>query len=165
MLQAVTLIPYLPVGWIQNLHTHLVANRIKVEVRNIWGPTLQREEDKIIMDVVCHRIPNWAWSGINRCRLFLEATTLADITTLDGICIPDNVRSVKGRLRQSKLVFPIQVKPSKADIEQWQYLVDSISSSGRLHVPLGPWIRSSDQLFPYIRNHTNDIVYKKTPRG
>ncbi len=65
VLQAARIIPYLPIGWLQNLHTHLVESNIQVDLLNIWRPTTQRVEDKVIMDVVCQRIPPWAWLGIN----------------------------------------------------------------------------------------------------
>ena len=79
---------------------------------------------------------------------------MADITNMEGTHIPDDICSVKGRLRQSTLEFPIQKKPGKTDVEQWQFLVDSVSFDSRLHVPLGQWTRSPDQLFPYVKNLT-----------
>ncbi len=40
------------------------------------------------MDIAYQSAPVWAWNGINRYRLYLEALTVADITTLDGTYIP-----------------------------------------------------------------------------
>lgn len=117
------------------------------------------------MDILCRLIPQWAWSGINWCRLFLRANTLADNTSLEGKYIPQDICSVKAPIRQSKLGSPIQGKPSKQDIGQWRCLVDSVSANGRLHVPLGPWIRPSDQVFPYVQNPTKNIVYKRVANG
>ena len=165
ILQADRYIPYIPIGWMQNLHTHLVENRIKVEINNVWYPSKQREEDRVIMDIVCKKIPQWAWAGINRCRLFLEATTLADITTLGGRYIPENIRLVKGPLRRSVLEYPIQQKPSKTDIEQWKFLIDSISYNGLLFTQLGQWIRNGDQIYPFVMNIEATIVYKKVSVG
>ena len=80
-------------------------------------------------------IPSWAWAGINRCRLFLQATTLADITSMDGKYIPGKIRQVEGIIRTNTLDFPFQTKPPNSDIVQWQYFIDSISDGGNC-IPL-----------------------------
>ena len=117
------------------------------------------------MDIVQHSLPERMWAGINRCRLFLQITTVADIATLDGKVIPVTIKEVTRRLRQSNLLFPVQIKPSAEDIKYWEYLVDFISQNGRLHVPLGRWLRSPDQKFRHLINKEKTRVYKKTLSG
>ncbi len=90
---------------------------------------------------------------------------MADIVTQDGTFIPDRIRTVRGKLRQSNLTFPIQLRPSNHDIDQWQYLMDSISDKGMLHVPLGDWIRSPDQKFSYVINESKQLIYKRKNDG
>ena len=165
VLESDEVVPYLPVGWIQNLHVHLVDTKIKVEVYGLWRPTKQREEDRILMDIAQHQIPSWAWAGIDRCRLFLGVNTLADITSIDGSYILLDAREVKDKRRRSRLHFPVQAKPDKTNIVQWQYLIDSVSTNRKLHVPLGRWIRSPDQFFQYMMNEEGMIVYKRQFRA
>ena len=129
VLQSEIKIPYLPWGWLNTIHHHLVQHQIQVEVWNSWVPTIQSKEDSVIMDVVHHRIPSWAWTGINRCRLFLQANTITDLTTIDGLYIPVKIRNVVERIRDSKLIFPIQQKPSKRDIQQWQFLLTRLQTT------------------------------------
>ncbi len=117
---------YLPIGWIINVHRHLVENNIQVVVRSVWKPTIQRTEDRVIMDVVRSHTPDWAWEGINRCRLYLKANTIADISTVDGKYVPAKVRMVQAPLRNSRLKFPLQRKAHRADISQREYFIDSI---------------------------------------
>ena len=158
-------IDYIPTGWIKNLHCHLVENDIQVEVANIWGPSIQREDDRVIMDIVINTIPRWAWSGINRCRLFLGANTISDISSIDGRYIPRDAREVKKPLRPSKLQFPFQTRPSNTDIALWHYLVESVACNGILHGPLGRWIRTPDQFFPFMISMDRTIVYKRLAPG
>ena len=158
-------ITYIPTGWLADLHTHLAANNIKVEIHDVWSPSRQRQEDKVIMDVVTATTPQWAWAGINRCRLYLKATTIADITSLDGTVIPERVRKVQSAIRNSTLLFPLQMKPCTTDINTWQYFVDSISFNGRLHIPLGRWLRTPDQIFPYVVEPQTAVLYKKNEKG
>ena len=112
------------------------------------------------MDIVLKRIPRWAWEGINRCRLFLQVNTVADIATVDGKYIPRQIREVTGKLRESKLLFPVQPKPCKEDIAQWAILIQTLSANGHLFVPLGHWIRSPDQKHQYMITDNRQIVYK-----
>ena len=153
-------IPYVPEGWLQNLHVHFVENGIQVDVGQLWTPTKQREKDQVIMDLATKHIPPWTWGGINRCRLFLRATTVTDLTTLDGTYIPDKIRTVRSRLRDNRLDFPIQARPSTEDIKYWQYLIDYISENGHLHTKLGSWKRFPDQHFPYMYSQDTSVVYK-----
>ena len=160
-----SLIPYLPEGWLTNVFTHLVTLGVKVQLSSGWLPTLQRQNDRILMDIVHSQIPVWAWEGINRCRLFLQATTLADLVTLDGTYIPQQIITVTSKLRDNNLLFPIQKKPHRTDIIQWQYFMNSLSENGKLYIPLGKWIRSPDQKFQYVRESMNQTVYKRTHTG
>ena len=93
-LQSNTEVSYLPKGWIMNLHQQLVAYDIKVSIGDGWCPTVQRTEDRVIMDVVQEKFPKWTWAGINSCRLFLKATTIADIATLGGTYIPEHISNI-----------------------------------------------------------------------
>ena len=63
-------------------------------------------------------IPDWAWEDTNTCRLFLRVTTVANLATIDGKYIPDQIKLVKAPLRETNLQFPIQARPSKQDIEK-----------------------------------------------
>ena len=161
ILQANKLVTYLPPGWIRILHQYLVHYNIQVEVWGLWTPTKQRENDRVIMDIVQRQIPDWAWAGINRCRLFLRANTLADLTSLDGTYIPEKVRNVTDKLRHNNLLFPIQTKPPQDDVQKWQFFIDSISHNGHVHVPLGAWTRFPDQDFKFMRDDHNKLVFRR----
>ena len=152
---------YLPPGWLVHLHSLLVDTNIQVEITGLWTPTAQRIDDKVIMDYVLHHTPSWMWEGINRCRLFLQSNTFADLTTLDGCRIPRKIYVVKGAIRKNNILFPKQLRPSEVDRVYWKYLIDSISIDGRLHSPLGHWLRFPDQQFKYMFAMDTNTVYKR----
>ena len=164
VLQSQQLLHYLPIGWITNIHSLLVEHNIQVKVNIGWVPSVQRENDKVLMGVVHAQIPSRMWEGINRCRIFLHATTVAEITTLDGTCIPKKIRKVKSKIRENSIDFPVQTRPSGEDIEQWEYLVTFLAADGVLHTPLGKWIRPPDQHFQYLLNVEETVVYRKENR-
>ena len=165
LFQASTEIPYLPKGWMSMIHQQLVYYGIQVELSSGWLPTIQRANDRVIMDIVVRSLPQWTWGGINRCRLFVKATTLTDITTRDGKFIPSKIRLVKGPMRNNMVKFPFQTRPGKRDIEHWEYFLDSIACNGHLHVTLGHWTRYPDQVFPFMKHGHDNIVYKHSPQG
>ena len=165
LLQSTRVIPYLPIGWLTNIHTILAENHIQVEVASGWLPSIQRKNDRVSMDIVYKQIPNRTWEGINRCRLYLQVTTVADIVSIDGKFIPKKIRRVKGKLRTNSLDFPEQTRPSNEDIEQCEYFLSLLAEEGELHTPLGEWIRFPDQQFKHLINSEADIVYTKTHQG
>ncbi len=136
-----------------------------MEVWGLWTPTIQRINDRVIMDIVQTEFPKWMWGGINRCRLFLKATTVTDLATIEGTYIPVDIRAVKETIRETRLLFPIQQKPSKADITYWTYFLDYISDNGHLHMALGTWSRRPDQFFPFMLNQSKEIIYKSNKQG
>ena len=156
---------YLPEGWIKHLHKLLVDTNITVEMSNGWYPKIQRSNDRVIMDIVQSSIPVWAWDGINRCRLYLQALTVADITTSDGKFIPEKIRKVTQKLRYNRLLFPIQTRPTATDIKHWDYFINLISSNGHLHTSLGRWVREPDQQFPHMITEDRLTVYKLLDGG
>lgn len=158
-------IPYLPIGWLTHLHKQLVDTNIQVARWGGWTPTKQRKDDQVIMDIVLQQTPDWTWEGINRCRLFLNATTITDITNIEGNYIPTKVREVQYKLRENGIKFPHQQRPTKEDIRHWGYFIQSISANGKLHLPLGDWVRDPDQLFTYFYHPHTGIIYRKKLTG
>ena len=144
------------------MHKTLVDAEIKVNISGGWTPTPQRENDRVIMDLAKKHTPEWTWDRINRCRLFLQATTTTDITSIEGRFIPMRVREVRNPLRQNNLQFPLQKRPAKGDIRHWRYLVECISQNGHLNTPLGHWTRHPDQKFCHLYLPSTDVMYKRT---
>ena len=144
------------------MHKTLVDAEIKVNISGRWTPTPQRENDRVIMDLAKKHTPEWTWDRINRCRLFLQATTTTDITSIEGRFIPMRVREVRNPLRQNNLQFPLQKRPAKGDIRHWRYLVECISQNGHLNTPLGHWTRHPDQKFCHLYLPSTDVMYKRT---
>ena len=117
-------ITYIPNKWMKTLHQLLVQYQVKIKLHEIWTPIAQRKNDRIIMQYIIENIPDWAWDSINTCRLFLRATTVANLAMIDGKYIPDQIKPVKAPLRENNVHFPLQARPSKQDVEKWLYFID-----------------------------------------
>ena len=131
------MLPYLPTGWLTNVSHLLVETGVQVELSSGWIPTPQRVEDRITMDLVLKYLPSWTWECINRCRLFLQATTVADLVSVDGTYIPRGVHKLTGRLRENQLLFPEQRRPPKKEVDLWEQFLQLISANGHLFIKLG----------------------------
>ena len=153
---------YLPSGWITALHHKLVHYNIQIRMTGVWIPEQQRDCDQVIMDFVTHKLPEWMWGPINKCRLYLEATTLTDITSFDGRYIPRQIYLVKDKLRQTTLRFPRTQRPSKTDQKQWQYFIRYITKDTlELLTPLTAWKRTPYQKYSYVWTPDTNLIYRQ----
>ena len=64
ILQLKSEIPYLPIGWLNTVHHHLVRYGVQVEVWGVWVPKSQRANDRVLMDIAQHKVPSWGWGGL-----------------------------------------------------------------------------------------------------
>ena len=157
---------YLPVGWLTTMHKLLAKTSITIKIQKGWTPRKQRENDIILMDYARHHLPFWTWESINTCRMFLKSVTLSDITSFDGVWIPEKIYTVTEPLRKSWLNHSSQVKPTKPDIHYWQYFLKLFMTKDRkLHTPLGNWYPNPYQKFPYITDlQTGEILRTEARR-
>ena len=166
VMEASAVIPYLPSGWIRNLHELMVEASIQVKIAKLWRPKQRRKHDKIIMDYVHHHFPTWMWDGINACRLYLQAITFSDLTSANGIRIPTCIYDVDARLRDSIFEFPLQTEPSELHKQYWKHFMKHITdASKQLLTPLGEWIRHPYQHFKHLIDlHTRQVYTQKAPK-
>lgn len=162
LLERTNTIPYLPHCWITSLHEKLVDIGVQIKITDHWTPKIKRHDDSIIMDYVIAKLDSTYWGPINQCRLYLQAITFADITTFDGTEIPNEIYHVRSKLRDSRIQFPRQKRPTKDAIHKWQYFIKYISNDKRqLWTPLGEWEDTPYQIFPYGINKSHDRIYRR----
>jgi hypothetical protein len=76
---------YVQDHWFEYIRNFIHELNGKLIIKNIWHPTLSREYDKTIMQDYAYHIKNFnEWKCINNWRLYLQVTTIADITTYNG---------------------------------------------------------------------------------
>ena len=86
-----------------------------LDFTDLWKPQTQREGGVFIMDIIRDNMEDSHIQQVNRCRTFLEALTLADISTPDGTQLDSNI--LIGRINKasySRLDWPTQ-KPIHAE--------------------------------------------------
>ena len=102
--------------------------------------------------------------SINRCRLYLQVSTLADLVTVDG-------RSVRQRIWQGQQNFsrghrhdwPMQGQPGQDNWSDWREMLRQlfglIGNSRRLAVPIGRWT-DSWQDWRWFQSQEGSLVYR-----
>ncbi len=167
-------LPHLESKWLQSLRVYLVKVQGKLRVANPGIPTLQRVHDQYLMDMVLAN-PKWKPSQIKRinwCRLYLNVTTLSDITTAQGNEIDPAIYNGTLESVQAQCTWQCvnQKKPNNATWKVWRQFCRSFTQSRsnrryQLKQPLGNWIVPAAQMrrqWPYWHDPIHNRLLKKT---
>jgi hypothetical protein len=127
-----------------------------------------REGDRPIMDFwVGLNIPDPIIRSLNRCRLFLQAFYVSDISDGFGTHITEDAWNGRRNSTAFKAeTWPNQGKPTRRDWDLWQkYLKMHILQRGlRLRKPLGIWLQQ-DYSWPWYYAPEDERLYCLTQEG
>ena len=156
-----TPLPHLESKWIKSLRDFLASTTIHLTVDDPAIPPPQRERDLHLMDVILESraFTDAEIRKLNYCRLHLKASTLSDITNVDGITL-DKAKlsgSVSFLSSVSHGDFIHQDKPSDTAWQLWRRANKLWSrADGTLFEHLGSWIVPShtqrQQHFAYLEH-------------
>ena len=120
---------------------------------------------------ILRKAPNAAshLRSINRCRIFLKALTIADITSADGKTIRKNVwegkANVDKHLARHQLQWPQQRQPSRTDWQHWRAALKSLltpyTATKYLRSPLGPWQESEYNNWKWFLDTPTDTLWER----
>ncbi|KAI2512751.1 hypothetical protein MHU86_1539 [Fragilaria crotonensis] len=136
--------PHLESKWIASLRTFLSTIDATIEVDDPGIPPLQREHDSYLMDHVLEsrQFQPAQIRRINYCRLYLQAVTVSDISTNNGLQLDMSKREGQFSLYSSvtQCVRVNQDRPSDAEWKLWKKANTLWSdATGKLYQPLGSW--------------------------
>ena len=113
--------------WFQSLQGFLSTINHSLEVPNHYLPRPLREHDRTIMSLCRANFTTTELITINRCRLFLRVSTIAEITTADGTKLHPTVwRGVHPPNSESKLLWPRQSKPPPPSWRVWRRFLQQV---------------------------------------
>ena len=143
-----TPLPHLPVGWISHVRTFLSKSKSRLQSSKFAAIQLLREHDHVIMDDVVRAnwIENTVKTEINYCRLYLQASNLSELCTIDGKELnPGIFEETHGCLSTPKVLWAIQGVPGQ---KQWNHLKRFLRreycqtpQTNKLRIPLGKWYK------------------------
>lgn len=158
--------PLAPDGWIKSTWQALSETSLSFR----W-PSLaikpKRRRDVFLMDAfMAINPPPHDLQSLQTCRLYLQATTLADITTACGNRIASaTFQGTDQPLLHQRAWIPTQ-KPTQNDWVIWQsYLRQCFlyphTTHTRLRRPLGPWEESTDKQWLWWIDEATDTLYER----
>jgi hypothetical protein len=146
-----TTLPYLTARWIPALRTFLATIDGQIELDRNYIPALQRHGDEHIMDKVVDSgaFTTLQLQQINRCRLYLDVSTVSDLTTANGKFIDTAIlqghRTILSSV--SRWHKTNQARPSAESWTQWTRVCRIWSRrNGSLFSPLTLWLVPGSQL-------------------
>ena len=161
-------IPYLDCEhWLETLMEFLRSSSLGLHLHDLPPWTPQRDSDVFLMVKAMSLYSSAAaLARINRCRLFLRATFLSDITNSQGTSIPDSVWNLQRPLLHP-WHWPVQPRPGPKHVATWRSFLRDLcrDSSHTLKRPLGPWIRSPDRHWPYYFDPSTLTVYRRPTKS
>jgi hypothetical protein len=111
-----TPLDHVPAGWITHVREFLSKSKSRLQSSKFTDIKLLREHDHVIMDDVVRA--NWldpiVKKEINYCRLYLQASNLSELCTLDGKELHASIfEEPHGCLSTPKVLWAIQGLPGK----------------------------------------------------
>jgi hypothetical protein len=171
-----TSLPHLESEWITSLRNYLRIINGKIQVDQTGVPPHMRENDQYLMDIVIqqqkykpHQIKR-----INYCRLYLNVTTVSEITNARGDMIDPAMMNGN---RESTISKPKwqgvnQQKPDRVSWNLWRQVCKSISHKRNnkwyLNQQLGKWVnphQTTRRQWPFWYDGQTDTLYKETSEG
>ena len=152
------------ISWFRQLWES--CHKHKIELRGPYAtPKLVRTNDFCLMEAICNTrvYTKQQLCIINRCRIFLQAITMADITDSSGNTVTEE--AYEGKIdpnRVSGMVWPNQQRPPPKAWELWKEAITTIwcqTGSRRLREPLGVWTKASHQDFKWEYDKMNHVLY------
>ena len=163
-----TPLPHLEVKWLSSLREYLKHIRGYLELDETFVPPLQRLDDSYIMDHILHsqRFTKAQIHLINCCRLYLQVTTISDITLPDGLQLDPSFELGNHSCMspKSRLHWVNQQRPPETAWKLWQRANCLWSDEeGILIQPLGPWLFPPSQQrmqWPFYHDRSSDSLYQ-----
>ena len=153
-------------AWIKNLWKFLWEKSIVLEEKKTMNLKTHRENDRFIMeDIVNLNIYSKAEiQHINRCRIYLQVSSLSDIATGDGNNFSYRAyRCEFDGTRLNTYIWPRQPRPGQNARQLWkQALKNAYPQIGDLLIhQLGQWThRTSRRTWEWFYNHRSQLLYQ-----
>ena len=115
-------LPYLTDSWITSVRNFLRANQLSLQFSKNWNFRLARVNDQMIMDSFrhCNRFTPTDLLNVNAVRLFLQVSTLSDISSADGkTLLPHILLGEPSTTRTSSINWPRQPSVTASQIHLW----------------------------------------------
>ncbi len=164
-------LPHLESKWFKSLRDFLASINASMHLDKPGIPVIQRRHDVFLMELILQSKQYTASQirRLNYCRLYLRATTLADVTNIAGdhveeFALTGNIPAIHRKIRGPWIH---QEKPGEAEWKLWQKASRLwCTPGGKLHQVLGRWLLPiHNQRMSHIAYRYKDKAYIRQPLG
>ena len=141
-------VPQLESKWISSMRAFLDKINAQIVIDDFVPPAFQRLHDFVIMDVIqaSGKFTAAETHQLNYCRLYLQAETVSDLTTVAGVRLDPSkltgALSLKSSQSHGNAIY--QERPEGNAWTLWRKANKLWSSAqGKLSQPLGDWVINS----------------------
>jgi hypothetical protein len=160
-------LPHMESKWVGSIRIFLSTINGGLQLDDPGIPPRQREHDQYIMDII---IASRLFTAsevrrLNYCRLYLQAVTLSDITTTNGLTLNNSKLHGCPSLQSSRTrwVSINQDKPSDREWRLWRKAnLLWANAQGTLHHPLMSWILPiHEQRFQHFAYRSRNTLWTR----
>ena len=150
------------------------TSQFKIGLTPASPPLKARRVNDVFLMLILHalNLPDKEKKAFQRCRLFLQATTLTDICNAEGTQVTED--SWLGVRRENEPMFygwPLQKRPPPMDWQVWLKVLQSVTvpdvrqRNRALRQPLGIWNDGQRQDWTWFFSPDELRLYERTPTG
>jgi hypothetical protein len=160
-------IPYMENNYIITLRHYMQQIQATLKEEDAWTVPTSRVNDKHIMDEILASplISTKDYNKMNYCRMYLQVTTLADITTSDGKRIRSDIQAGDRNVlhRDQTIDWPYQQKPGKNSWMKWKKNLRLVfcHQADALRNTLGQWTIKEESIWNNRYSKDLNILYTK----
>ena len=155
-------------GWIKHLWQFVSDHHICLINRLIELPLPQRSGDVFLMEEFVEQgYTKSELMILNRCRIFLQVMTLADVMTGSGDSFTEHYLCIREPTPRNTYQWPRQEEPTTAMKKFWKKALRKTFDlrAGKTGYRLGYWLNNNYQQWEWFYDRNNHNLYKKAPQG
>ena len=127
--------------WWKHVWEFLSNHNIHLHNNSLEFPQPQREHDRVLAEIfLADGLDTKTLQSLQRCRCYMECTTIADIATGSGTHIRQSAFDLTPDVDQPSTLGWGREEPSRSDRNQWRDALLRLTNGGlKLSQPLGAW--------------------------
>jgi hypothetical protein len=153
--------------WVKATWQFAHEHQIDIKDSTTKNLHLHRENDVFLMEIFAHQgYSKETLKKINRCRLYLQVTTLSDITCGYGSTFTKALNCIYDKTIPHYYHWPKQPRPGNQAIKAWRKALKDCFPrvNGTLEYQLGEWLYPPQEKWLWYFSPRTTLIYQKQGR-
>jgi hypothetical protein len=153
--------------WVKETWRYAHENNIEIKDTATKNLQLHRENDVFLMEIIAHHgYTKTTLQKINRCRLYLQVTTLSDIVCGYGTQFTKAYNCIYNHTIPHHYKWPNQPRPGQAAIKAWKKALKECfpKINGDIEYKVGKWLYAPSTEWKWFFSPRTTLIYQKQGR-